>query len=224
MTITKPARMVADQISRWPDTYKVTLPDDLHKAIETFELIKWTEVGHRPAFDLKGLTQKNAEQKIREFAAALSVTDNREGGSAIDRAKSIALETAAREVIRLAADAADGVIDQMMPTLQEAAAAYVAAVDLLPNELTTENLVEAGPSAVAAYGQAQAAVGPIVAVINFVQELKDLPGYAPNGSAPWWCYDIGSSTTENAVVNAVGGHALLAAARDGFSVTDREAV
>src|SRR3954447_20529745 len=110
-------RAVADSVSRWTGM-GVKLPKELTKAIEVYEAIRWTEVGHAPVFDLAAVTPDNAEAKIREFADQLAmsvpVTEHRGVSvSVLEAAKRWAVNDAATAVYRLAGCAVPGVIEQL---------------------------------------------------------------------------------------------------------------
>jgi hypothetical protein len=174
-------RAVADNVSRWTGM-GVKLPKDLTKAIEVYEAISWTEVGHVPVFDLAAVTPDNAEAKIREFAdqLALSVPVTEHRGvsvSVLEAAKRWAVNDAASAVYRLAGSAVPDVIAQLTPEFDKHAQAYVEAVSKLPEGITAESLVKAGPDAVAAFGAAQAEAAYLNKVSSWVAGTRELPGH-----------------------------------------------
>lgn len=227
-------KSVADSVSRWSGSLGVALPADLVKAIETFELIRWTEVGHVPQIDLSKVTAKNVETLIRDRASHTALLDKPgEGWGELAKAKQAYTDAAAREVIRLAPGAVDGVIEQLMASFDEAAAAYVAAVDLLPEELTSETLVKAGAGAVGAYGQAQEAAAKLSTVHEWVSSLRELPGHhadveraglyiiRPENLVQLIELDKARAAKTNDVERAVGGPVLIVAAREGYEFSIR---
>jgi hypothetical protein len=146
---------IASQVSRWTGL-GVKLPQELSDAIAVFESLVYTEVGYQPVFDIAEVTAVNAEEKIKAFAEQLALADVPGGGlSVLEKAKSHAVDVAARRVNALARDAIPEVIEQLTPEFDQHAEAYTEAVSKLPEDLTAETLVAAGPDAVAAYGQAQ---------------------------------------------------------------------
>ncbi|WP_255245959.1 hypothetical protein [Mycobacterium persicum] len=160
----------------------VKLPKELTKAIEVYEAIRWTEVGHTPVFDLAAVTPDNAEAKIREFAdqLALSVPVTEHNGvsvSVMEAAKRWAVNDAATAVYRLAGSAVPSVIEQLTPEFAKHARAYVEAVAMLPDEITAETLVSAGADAVQAYAVAQSEAAYLNKVSSWVAGTRELPGH-----------------------------------------------
>lgn len=229
----------AEQVSRWSGSLGVEIPEDLSKAIEIFELVLWTEVGHLPQIDLSKVTAKNAETLIRDHASRLALLDKPgDGWGELTQAKQAYLDAAARAVAQLASGAVDGVIEQMTRGFDEAAFAYVAAVDLLPEELSSETLVKAGATAVGAYGQAQEAAAKLATVHEWASSLRDLPGHhadveraglyiiRPANVSQLIELDKASDAKANEIESAIGGPVLLLAAREGYEFslrTPREA-
>lgn len=147
---------IAEAVSRWA-SFGVKLPKDLAKAVADYELIKWTEVVRRPVFEIEGLTEKNVEARIGAYAQRLALgTSGGPGLSALERAKASALEDAATQVRNYAAHYLGDAIEQLQPKLAAVADAYCSAVEKLPDDLTSENLIKAGPVAVQAFSDAQA--------------------------------------------------------------------
>lgn len=162
---------IASQVTDWTNL-GIKIPKDLAKAVGIFEAARWAEVGYAPRFDLDSLTPDNAEAKIRELAqsVALSVPQGPNGasGSVLVMAKQQVMDAAARRVLSLARAAVPDAIKQLAPRFSKAAEAYTEAVSKLPDEITSDTLVSAGPDAVEAYGQARTAAGYL------------------DGSAPGW--------------------------------------
>jgi hypothetical protein len=130
----------------------VKLPRELADAIQLFETLRYTEVGRPVAFNIEDVTPKNAEDKIREFAEELAVSEAPGGGlSVLERAKNVAVEAAARRVRGLASAAVPNVIEQATPAFNKHVETYTEAVAKLPETVTAETLLSAGPEAVEAY-------------------------------------------------------------------------
>jgi hypothetical protein len=174
---------VAEDVSRWP-SLGVKLPDGLANAIEIFESLRWVEVGRPVGFDLAGVTADNAEDKILEFANKLALseplprTNGAVSRSLLETAKTRALQAATTGVLHQAAGAVPSVIAQLTPAFDQHAAAYVEAVGQLPDELTAETLVSAGPDALHAYAAAQTESAHLRRVSAWVGETGSLPGGA----------------------------------------------
>lgn len=234
MSYGTPQYAIADGVARWAGSLGVTLPADVEKAIETYELVKWTEVGHRPQIALSKVTVKNVETLIRDHASHLALLDKPgEGWGELAKAKHAYADAAAREVNRLAAAAVPDLIEQLTSVVNDAAAAYVAAVDILPDDLSSETLVKAGATAVGAYGQAQEAAAKLTTVHGWASSLRDLPGHhadveraglyiiRPANMLQLSELDKASGAEANDVERAVGGPVLLLAAREGYEFSIR---
>ncbi|WP_328358585.1 hypothetical protein OG976_04765 [Mycobacterium sp. NBC_00419] len=146
---------IADTVTRWT-SLGVTLPNDLAKAIDVYEALRYTEVGYQPVFDITAVTPANAEDKIRQLAEELALAQAPAGGlSVLERAKTYAVDTAARSVISLGRQAVADVIDQLTPEFNRHAEAYAEAVAALPEDISSDTLLSAGPEAVGSYQVAQ---------------------------------------------------------------------
>ncbi|WP_238391011.1 MULTISPECIES: hypothetical protein [unclassified Mycolicibacterium] len=163
------------------------MPADLTKSLAIFDALRWVEVGHAVEFDLADITAANAEEKVVEFAGrlvpALPGTGNL-GRTPLEEAKQQMLSEAARVVVGQAAAAVPAIIEQLTPEFSEHAAAYVAAVDLLPEALNSDALVKAGATAVQAYATAQHEAAYLDKVSSWVAGTRDLPGFAGLDAEP----------------------------------------
>lgn len=169
----------AGAVSRWTGL-GIELPKELGTAIEVFESIRWVETGHAVEFDLTAVTAENAEDAVAEFAHRLIPalkTGEHLSRTALDEAKHRMLDAAAREVLSTASVAVPGIIEQLTPEFEEHAAAYVAAVDVLPDTIDSESLVKAGAVAVAAYATAQDEAAWLNNVSSWVAGTRNLPGF-----------------------------------------------
>lgn len=169
----------ADAVSRWTGL-GVTLPKKLSTAIEVFEAIRWVEVAHPVEFDLADITAANAEEKIAEFASRLLPslkTGDHPGRTPLEEAKRQMLTQAARAIVREASSAVPAVIEQLQPKFNKHAAAYVAAVDSLPDTVDSESLLRAGVTAVQAYAVAKDEAAWLAGVSSWVAGTRDLPGH-----------------------------------------------
>lgn len=173
-TYTQPHH-VADEVSRWT-SLGVELPNELDKAIEVYEVLRYTEVGYRPVFDLSKVTTANAEKRIREYADELALSASGGGLSVLEKAKNEAVDAAARRVNVLARQAVPSIIEQLTPEFENHVEAYADAVLQLPNDITSEALLAAGPDAVGVYGEAQQEVGYLNRISSWSASTNSLPG------------------------------------------------
>lgn len=169
----------ADAVSRWTGL-GVKLPADLKKAVAVFEAVRYVEVDYPVDFDLADITAANAEAKVAEFAGRLVPalkTGDHLSRTPLQEAKGRMLAAAAGDVVRNASAAVPGVIEQLTPEFDKHAAAYVAAVDLLPETIDSDSLLKAGATAVQAYAAAQAEAEYLNRVSSWVAGTRDLPGH-----------------------------------------------
>lgn len=128
-------------------------------------------------FDIGEVTAANAEEKIREFAERLALAEVPGGGlSVLGKAKNQAVDAAARRVNALARVTIPDVVEQLTPEFDSHAEAYTEAVSELPEVLTAETLVAAGPDAVTAYGHAQQEFQHLNRISGWVFETAYLSG------------------------------------------------
>jgi hypothetical protein len=171
---------IANTVADWTGL-GINLSPEMTKAVEVFDAIKYSEVGHAPIFDLEKVTPKNAEAEIRKLADQFALsTVHRDGAgnfSALDLAKRHALHTAARKVIQLAAAFVPEVINQLSPEFDRAVAEFGDAVQALPDDLSDAAIVQAGPAVLAEYQRAAQAQGVIAGLDNWIASLRELPGF-----------------------------------------------
>lgn len=179
--------IAATRVSRWT-SLGVKLPKPMADAIEVFDAIRYVEIGHVPAFDLESVTVANAEQAVRNFADELapSLTVTSDNRSALDVAKQTAQRAAARKVLAEARAAVPDVVKQLTPAFNRAATKFAEAVALLPDHVTSEELVSAGPAALEAYQAALKAGEEIAQVQSWVDSLADIPGLVSERQPLLW--------------------------------------
>lgn len=170
---------IADGVTRWT-SLGVELPKELAEAVKVYEALRYTEVGHQPVFDLAAVTTANAEKKIREFADQLALSETPAGGqSVLAKAKGYAADAAARGVLSSARAAVPEVINRLTPEFDQHAEAYAAAVETLPEEITSDALLSAGPEAVADYQDAQREAQYLNTISTWVATTSYLSGMTP---------------------------------------------
>lgn len=207
--------LVAARVSNNWTNLGVKLPKGLSSAIDVFEAVRYVETGHEPVFDIDSLTTANAEAKIRELALEVAVKNS------LQRAKDVAKDAAEFALVNAAGAAVPEIIEQVTPVFDRHAEAYVTAVSKLPNELTADTLISAGPEAVQAYQDAKIEAGYLEGVSTWLATLHELPAYA---SAADPCLRIlrptsiielskieGARHSANQAVTAISPHLLKAA-------------
>ncbi|MGE2717575.1 hypothetical protein ACQI4L_26230 [Mycolicibacterium litorale] len=176
---------IAKQVTRWTNL-GIDLPEDLITALDRFEALQFVEVGHRPVFDLESVTAENAEEKVREFAEVLAnhiPMRLQDGVSAtvLESSKSWALNEAALAVKRTAAQSIPQIIEDIEPRFEEHAEAYAEAALKLPETITSDTLVKAGPETLAAYGVAKAEAAYIGGISSWVNQTAEVTGVRSTG-------------------------------------------
>ncbi|MHC6213872.1 hypothetical protein [Rhodococcus ruber] len=159
----------ANNVETWT-ALGVDLPKDLTTALTTLDAVRWVEAP-APMVDPSKITAKNADTVVQ------AVTDDLVRQEKHAQAKRLVTDRVAREVLRTAGAAVPSVIDQLTPRFDAAVATFKAAVDKLPEELTADGLVKAGPDALKAYGDAKEAAGVIARIDSWLAGLVQLPAY-----------------------------------------------
>jgi hypothetical protein len=169
----------ADTVTNWT-SLGVKLPDDLAKAVELYEAIRYTEVGYVPTFDIEKLTPKNAEAEIRKLAGQLVLADPQHDASGnlsiLEKAKRQVLDAAARQVVGLGRHAIPDVIEQLTPEFDRQAVAYAEAIRSLPEKITSDTLITAGAPVVSAWRAAQDAASYLDRISGWVASTGPITG------------------------------------------------
>jgi hypothetical protein len=169
--------IVAHRLSNWT-ALGIKLPKALSNAFDIFEALRYAEVERPVSFDLASVTADNAEQKVREFAEKLMPTRAIDRFSTLAEAKRQALYLAARDMVAKAGAAVPEIVKQLTPDFDRAATEFTEAVKLLPDNVTSEALVSAGPAALEAYQAARSASAAIAGVDEWLSSLEEIPGLA----------------------------------------------
>jgi hypothetical protein len=171
---------VAATVGDWPGMLGVKLPLQLVDALKVYDAVRFTEVEYQVPVDIDSLTAENAEAKIRELAIEMLPTFDVPRGnatmSALHHAKRRVTDAAAERVIALARRSINTVIDQLQPEFHEQVEAYKAAINDLPQQITTHTLLNGGPRVVAAYERAQRAVSYFHKLESWIDKLQPLTG------------------------------------------------
>lgn len=166
----------AQNVSDW-SALGVDLPASLTKPLGLLEEARWVEAPV-PVVDLDKLTAKNLGQAVEQ------VTDDLLRAEKHAQAKRVVLDKIARRVLQEAGAAVPGIIEQLNPRFDAAAAAFKAAVDKLPEDLTADALVKAGPEALVALGEARTAAATIRGIDSWLASLRGIPAYSLHNPHP----------------------------------------
>lgn len=165
-----------DSIADWAGL-GIKLSPELAKAVALYEAIRWTEVGHGFDIDIAKLSPGDVETAIRDFAQHIITAESgRALLSPLGSAKLRMTRMSGVHIIQIARQFAPEARDQLAVEFDNHAQAYIDAVQKLPEELTSESLVAAGPEAVAAYSVAQSEVAHLRQVSRWVSDVRGIPG------------------------------------------------
>jgi hypothetical protein len=145
------------------------LPPNLNGLVQLFEE---ADYAMPPAthFSLDGVTIANIGAKVEAHASTLAVAAHH------DEARKQARLALAQEVIQAAGAAVPTVIEKLQPEFDDAVGAYLAAVAVLPERFTADQLL--GDSAIeAAHKAASEAASRIKRIDTWLGRTADLPGY-----------------------------------------------
>jgi hypothetical protein len=152
-------------VTNWPKL-GVTLPKQLVSKLDVFDAVRYVEIAHAVQINTASITTKNAEDAVAELAARLLP------------AKSAIMNQLAGEILREASQALPDVIEHLRPGFERAVSAFAESVINLPEKLSSQALVAAGPSVLSEYQAALAASQFIHALDTWLASLKDLPVFA----------------------------------------------
>ena len=165
-------------ITNWP-ALGVKLPKSLADKCDVFDAVRYVETAHVVQIDTSAITTTNANDAVAELAAKLLPTESEPGQrSALDRAKAAILDRLGREILALASDAVPGIVEQLQPAFDKAVSVFTESVADLPEPLTSEALVHAGPGALSQYQAAREASQIIATMDSWLAGLVNLPAYA----------------------------------------------
>ncbi|OKH76248.1 hypothetical protein EB73_03200 [Mycobacterium sp. SWH-M3] len=153
------------------------LPKALADAVNVFEEAGYAQ-GPNVVVDASNVTVKNAQQAVADLADALAAADK------FEEAKRRVRRELARQVLHRAGAAVPEVIEKIRPQFDKAVIEFTEAVNALPRNITSDELVNAGPAALAAYQRAAEAAQLIASVDHWLASLHGLPAYAGHKPDP----------------------------------------
>jgi hypothetical protein len=152
---------------------------------DVFDAVRFVETGHAVQIDTSAITMKNAEQAVGDLAARLLPTQSEPGKrSALDQAKDGILNRLGFEILSAAAEALPDVIEQLRPGFEHAVSVFVESVENLPQPLSSQALVDAGPSVLSEYQTAREAAAVIASMDSWLAGLINLPAFGGLQTSP----------------------------------------
>lgn len=160
---------VAGTIANWADLPGVKLSKELTEKLDRLSALQSAE-SYVPVPSMDKLTTDNADELVAAYAQELATQ-----GQFAD-AKMRLRTVLVSQVLDAARAEIPKAIEQMTPTFDAAVETYVGAVTKLPEELSSDALVAAGPEALAAYHEAAGAAAMLATVDSWVASLHNLCG------------------------------------------------
>lgn len=147
--------------------------------------MRYVETRHPVTVDTSAISVKNAEDAVADLAARLLPAQMEPGKrSALEVAKDAILNRLAGEILTAATEALAEAIDQLRPAFERTVSSFTQAVRGLPEPLTSDALVTAGPSVVDEFQTARSAAQFINTVDAWLASLVDLPSFAGMAASP----------------------------------------
>jgi hypothetical protein len=156
--------------SDWPAIVG-KLPKALTDLIDAFEAVSYVGEPY-VAVDAGAITAKNAEQYVRDLTETLGKAAH------FDDARSRVLRALAISILHSAEAAVPELIEEIRPEFEKAVSDFTEAVELLPEQVGHDTLVDAGPDVLAAYHRAVAANKVIAKFDAWLAGLVQLPAFA----------------------------------------------
>jgi hypothetical protein len=129
-------------------------------------------------FDAAGLKAADVPAAVEKHAAALSVVAHH--SDAVIQAKS----ALANRLVWAASEAVPAVLKTLAPQFQTAVQAYTAAVEALPEQISSEVLVASDPALLAAFQNGVAAAKTLRKIDAFLASTSDLPEHGAYQQQP----------------------------------------
>ncbi|MDJ0400884.1 hypothetical protein [Rhodococcus rhodochrous] len=155
----------------------VKLPKSLTTAITVYEEIRYV-AKPKPTINIDDLTVENLADTISQ------VTDNLVRADKHAEAVREVRNRLASQVLREAGAAVPTVLEQFRDRFDAAVTKFAKAAERLPDDLSSDSLVKAGPDALVALGEAREAAAEIKQVESYLASLVQLPAYSVFGHHP----------------------------------------
>lgn len=161
---------IAGTVANWAELPGVgKLSKELTEKLDLLDSVNHSDT-YVPVPSLDKLTPVNTEKIIADHAQALAAK------SRFDDARQAVRHVVVSSVLELARAEVPSVIEKMTPAFDAAVSAYVDAVECLPDELSSDALVAAGPATLEAYQAAVGAAQVLSQVNSWVTGLNRLAG------------------------------------------------
>lgn len=157
-------------VEAWSDLLGKSMPKTLLTAAANLEAIQWAQSPEVP-FDTEALTATNAEARVIEHAERLATAQQ------FNVARGQALNAAGHKVLVVAGDVLPEVFTGLQPRLTAASESLKAALELLPDNNPSPELLIGDVASVEAWHAATAAVADLDALDRFVSSLSAVYGH-----------------------------------------------
>jgi hypothetical protein len=166
----------AQRVSDWSAVVG-KLPQPLADLIVAFEEVSYALPPHT-GLDTNGLTVKSVPAAVEKLANDIAVASH------FKEAQTAAKAALADAVLIAASDAVPAILKGLAPKFQTAVQAYTAAVQALPDPVTSDVLVASDPAVLAAYQNAVTAAATIKAIDGWLASLAEVPEHGSNAPQP----------------------------------------
>ena len=165
---------VANTISGWTDL-GLTIPTRLKAAAELYDSAAYVE-GPYTGLDLSKVTGKNLEQTVTALAEQMAVEEQ------FAKAKQQVRDRLGRELLMVAGEVVDELVEALRPGFDRAASQFCEAVMLLGDDLSAAGILRSGHAQT--YSVAVEAQDELLRVDRFLAGLAHLPRWGGNKHDP----------------------------------------
>lgn len=160
---------VAQTVHSWTELPGVTLSKELTEKLDKLAALNCAEL-YVTIPDVTNLTADNADELVTAYAQELATKEQ------FGKAKTQIRTVLVSSVLDGARAEIPKVIEKLTPAFDKAVETYVSAVNELPDDLSSDVLVAAGPETVKSYQTATGAAALLAQIDSWVASLQRLTG------------------------------------------------
>jgi hypothetical protein len=168
--VIEPTSQARNLLAAWETLLGGDLPKPLAAASAALDAVTYT-LPPPVTVDGSKITAANAESTVSGLASRMA------DEAKFELARNRAQDGVSRHVLAVAKEVVPDLLASIEPRFRQAVDTFTDTLDLLPENLTSDALVSAGPAAVEAFGVAKAAEAELNAIDSWVASLSDLYGY-----------------------------------------------
>jgi hypothetical protein len=156
-------------LSAWTDLLGANLPKPLAAASQALDAVEWAQAPHA-RLDPASVSAENIDVKLAELSAVIAAEN------AWGETRKRARNTLGQYVMDTAFEVLPDLLLVVGKKLKESGAVFAEALELLPENPTSDALVAGGPVTVEAFGKARDAALELDAIDRWVASLNPLYG------------------------------------------------